>query len=241
MNKLLLTIVIRHTKNEMDKNGPPLLEFKESDFIQIDNYASTVQQRGPLLTPFILSQKFLVRPYKKDLFRLRSLFIWLVQNIRPDYHQKRNDLILLQKQSQLLQQQHEKQQIHVEMPPSTTKSTNIRQRLSKLTAHLDSTDHGDTNNDEMVEKLDAMDLLQEESNLLLESSNDYINESAGQVLETRSCKSAFGMAHLFVAMALAAGFEDAQVVHGYLKGCYQVKIQMKCDEIVILTLYCLSI
>jgi hypothetical protein len=207
----------------MDKNGPPLLQFKGNDFIQIDNYASTVQQRGPLLTPFILSQKFLVRPYKKDLFRLRSLFIWLIQNIRPEYHQKRNDLILLQRQAQLNMQQ---QQALISQ--STKPTNNIRSRLSKITLHLDSDDSATTDDLSLLEltaatqRLDAMDLLQEESNFLLEFSNDYINESADEVLEKRTCKSSFGMAHLFVAMALAAGFEDAQVVHGYLKGCHQV-------------------
>ncbi|CAO3607370.1 unnamed protein product [Mucor hiemalis] len=87
--------VLSHTENESERNGPPL-QFSESDFIQVDNYASTVQQRGPLLTPSLLSQKFLVRPYRRELFRLRALFIWLIQNIRPDYHQKRDNIMLLQ-------------------------------------------------------------------------------------------------------------------------------------------------
>lgn len=164
-----------------------------------------MQQRGPLLTPTLLSQKFLVRPYRRDLFRLRALFIWLVQNIRPEYHQKRNDLILLQKQSQL-------QPIII---PS--KSSNIRQRFSRI-AHLD--DQTDDLVEITAQRLDAINLLQEESILLLETANDHINESADEVLETRSCQSSFGMAHLFAVMAEAAGFEDAQVIHGYLKGCY---------------------
>lgn len=151
------------------------------------------------------------------MFRLRALFIWLTQNIRPDYHQKRNDLVLLHKQSQLLQQQLlQQQQSQVIMTPS--KSSNIRQRLSRI-AHSDDTNHEDTV-EFTAQKLDAMELLQEESTLLLESANDFINESGDEVLETRTCKSAFGMAHLFVTMALAAGFEEAKVIHGYLKGCY---------------------
>ena len=198
----------------------------ESDFYQVDNYASTVQQRGPLLTPSLLSQKFLVRPYRRELFRLRALFIWLVQNIRPEYHQKRNDLLLLQKQSLIHQQQQVlQQQTEIIMAPS--KSSNIRQRLSRMT-HMDDTNSHEEPMDFTAQKLDAMDLLQEESTLLLEDANDYINESADDVLETRTCKSAFGMAHLFVAMALAAGFEEAKVVHGYLKGCYQVKWAVRC-------------
>lgn len=210
-------LICSHTENESERNGPPL-QFSESDFIQVDNYASTVQQRGPLLTPSLLSQKFLVRPYRRELFRLRALFIWLIQNIRPDYHQKRDNIMLLQKQSLIQQQQlHLQQQTQIAMTPS--KSSNIRQRLSRIT-HLDDTTNHEDPNEVIAQKLDAMELLQEESTLLLESANDYINESGDDVLETRACKSSFGMAHLFVAMALAAGFEEAKVIHGYLKGCY---------------------
>lgn len=60
-----------------------------------------------------------------------------------------------------------------------------------------------------------MGLLQEEAVLL----SNYMNETAEQVLEKRTCKSAFGMARLFVDMVIAAGFEDARVIYGYLKGC----------------------
>lgn len=162
------------------------------------------------MTPILLSQKFLVRPYRNDLYKLRALFIWIIQNIRPGYHQKRNDLKLLQKQLQL----------SPTMIPSKSTSTNIRQRLSKMTQQDDT-----FTTDEEISfmcKLDAMSLLQEEYDLLSENANDYINENPDEVLETRSCKSSFGMAHLFTVMAVAAGFEDAHVVYGYLKGCYQV-------------------
>lgn len=155
-----------------------------------------MQQRGPLLTPTLLSQKFLVRPYKRDLFRLRALFIWLVQNIRPQYHQQRHDLILLQKQHQPL------------------KSSNMRQRLSRISLA------DDTIEDIGIQKFDAMDLLQEESVLLSDTACLY--ESPEEVLERRLCQSSLGMAQLFTVMAEAAGFEEAKVIVGYLKGCYQV-------------------
>ncbi|KAI9251274.1 hypothetical protein EDC94DRAFT_289493 [Helicostylum pulchrum] len=135
----------------------------------------TVQQRGPLLTPTLLSQKFLVRPYKRDLFRLRALFIWIVHNIRPDYHQKRNDLVLLQKQ--LLMQ-----------PPAAvfvpSKSSHLKQRLSRIA--LSDDHHTSDDSSTTALKLDAMDLLQEESKLLLEAANDHIRETADDVLETRT-------------------------------------------------------
>ncbi|KAI8364637.1 uncharacterized protein BYT42DRAFT_618796 [Radiomyces spectabilis] len=57
------------------------LHFSEHDFTQIDTYAANVQQRGPLLTPTILTQRFLVRPYRRELFKLRCIFVWLLQNI----------------------------------------------------------------------------------------------------------------------------------------------------------------
>jgi hypothetical protein len=183
-------------------------QYHQVDFSQVDNYASTVQQRGPLLTPTLLSQKFLVRPYRRDLFRLRALFIWVVQNIRPTYHQRRHDLLLLQMQ--------EMQEV---VPMTPSKSSQLRHRLSRMALA-----------DDVVEapsqKLDAMHLLEEEATCLLAEtmvSSNYMEESADEVLEKRVCKSAFGMAHLFVAMALAAGFEEARVIYGYLKGVLLVR------------------
>lgn len=182
------------------------------DFSHVDNYASTVQQRGPLLTPTLLSQKFLVRPYRQDLFRLRALFIWVIQNIRPTYHQRRHDLLLLQ-----LQEMHIQQQETIPIAPS--KSSNLRHRLSRMALTEDATEAPS-------QKLDAMHLLEKEATLLLAettSSSDFMEETADDVLEKRSCKSAFSMAHLFVTMALAAGFEEAQVIYGYLKGVLFVR------------------
>ncbi|CEP15458.1 hypothetical protein [Parasitella parasitica] len=206
--------ILSHTCDVSLKYGA--LQFNEADFAQIDSYASTVQQRGPLLTPAILSQKFLVRPYRKDLLRLRALFIWVVQNIRPDYHQRRNDLLLLQKQQnqQQLMQQQQQQQNQVTQPVVPSKSSNIRKRLSRI-GNSDDSSAGKNPNEITAQKLDAMNLLQEEAISLMSEtmiSSDYMEESAEAVLDKRSCKSSFGMARLFVAMALAAGFEDARVV-----------------------------
>ncbi|PHZ11104.1 uncharacterized protein RHIMIDRAFT_244952 [Rhizopus microsporus ATCC 52813] len=188
--------MLRHTRNIADKTG---LQFHESDFIQIDTYASTVQQRGPLLTPAILSQKFLVRPYRRELFRLRALFIWIIQNIRPEYHQKRTDLLLLQKQQNYLAQYYHRQ---------TEKPSLLKQRLSRIAHSAEEEDEPP-----IINRLDSMGLLQEEAVLL----SNYMNEAAEQVLKKRTCKSAFGMARLFVDMVIAAGFEDARVIYGYLK------------------------
>lgn len=69
------------TLNVADAIG---LSFSEADFEQIDIYAANVKQRGPLLTPQVLAQKFLMRPYRRDLHKIRSIFIWLIQNILMD-------------------------------------------------------------------------------------------------------------------------------------------------------------
>ncbi|CAO3697717.1 unnamed protein product [Rhizopus stolonifer] len=193
----LVNFYDRHTNDMADKTR---LHFQESHFAQIDIYASTVQQRGPLLTPTILSQKFLVRPYRRDLFRLRALFVWIVQNIRPEYHQKRNDLILLQKQQAYL----------IQYQKQMEKPSLLKQKLSK-------TSQEEENGPCLMDKLDSIDLLQEEALLLA----THFRESPEKVLGKRTCQSAFGMAHLFTDMAIAAGFEDTQIVYGYLKGCYR--------------------
>ncbi|RUP40437.1 hypothetical protein BC936DRAFT_138324 [Jimgerdemannia flammicorona] len=53
----------------------------EADFRQIDAYARNVKQRGPYLTPDVLVKKFLVRPYRHDLHKVRAIFAWIVDNI----------------------------------------------------------------------------------------------------------------------------------------------------------------
>ncbi|KAI9030690.1 hypothetical protein CLU79DRAFT_731073 [Phycomyces nitens] len=57
------------------------LEFLDTEFVQIDAYAANVHQRGQMVTPQLLSQKFLTRPYRRELHKVRSIFVWLVQNI----------------------------------------------------------------------------------------------------------------------------------------------------------------
>ncbi|KAI7873470.1 uncharacterized protein EV154DRAFT_473389 [Mucor mucedo] len=188
------------TPNDIGANPFQLLSYQNEsssatfdyDFTQIDHYASAVQQRGPLLTPVLLSQKFLVRPYKRDLFRLRALFIWLVQNIRPLYHHNH----------------HQQQQQHpaILIKPTPSKSSNIRQRLSRLVDEEELITEG-------IEQ-DTMNLLQETSHIMLLADTSY--ESAEEVLEKRSCQSSLGMATLFAVMAEAAGFES-KVIGGYLK------------------------
>ncbi|KAG0234385.1 cytokinesis protein 3 [Actinomortierella wolfii] len=61
----------------------PLPFSNASSFIQVDKLARNVNQKSPQLTPQMLSQKFLTRPYARSpLLKLRVLFIWVSENIR---------------------------------------------------------------------------------------------------------------------------------------------------------------
>ncbi|KAI7900297.1 uncharacterized protein BX663DRAFT_518198 [Cokeromyces recurvatus] len=204
--------VLLYAKNVVAEKRPSGA-FHETDFSQVDSYASTVQQRGPLMTPSILSQKFLARPYRRDLYRLRAIFIWLIQNIRPEYDQRRRGeerhLVLKQRQPPLGMTAHQKTRGVYRMithPP-------IKENLFVSPSDLN------TLTEEPPSRLDTMDSLEQEA--LLTSSISFeenrIKETAKEVLEKRSCKTALGMANLFIEMVKAAGFEDAYIIYGYLK------------------------
>ena len=63
-------------------------DFHDNEFAHIDTYTANVKQRGPMLTPTLLATKFLARPYRHDLHKVRAIFIWILQNISIDnnYH-----------------------------------------------------------------------------------------------------------------------------------------------------------
>lgn len=122
-----------HLRDTVPVGEQLTLEFEEQDFVQIDTYAANVNQRGPMLTPALLAQKFLTRPYRRELFRIRSIFVWLMHNI-------------------------------------AIKDVGVK------------------------------------------------NESTDKVLADRSVATPLGLASLLVEMAVAAGFTDAHLVHGYLRG-----------------------
>ncbi|CDH59000.1 sh3 domain protein [Lichtheimia corymbifera JMRC:FSU:9682] len=75
-------LILSHTLPVADELG--LDDDDPHDYTQIDTYAANVNQRGPMLTPSILAQKFLARPYRRDLYKIRSIFTWVVQNITRD-------------------------------------------------------------------------------------------------------------------------------------------------------------
>jgi hypothetical protein len=156
----------------------------------------------------LLSQKFLTRPYhRNDLFKLRVLFVWLIQNIRPEYHQNRqHDLRLLK----MKEQQQQKPVL-----PTPSKSSNLRQRLG-LDSSIPDIQYQQQQQQQFIDQinLNSINLLQEESHIITSILEE---EDAADVLESRSCRSAVGMANLFYEMAIAAGIQDCRVVYGHLK------------------------
>jgi hypothetical protein len=171
----------------------------------MDTYATSVQQIGPTLTPQTLSQKFLVRPYRRDLYRLRIIYIWIIQNIA--IIDQRND---------------DKTTCSANGPSQQQPAPKITFR-QRFTPRKSTTSSLTTDPDDDLERpaLDVMhgDGLLPEGGTDVDSFDDWLfSESAQQVLLHRACSSSIGMANLFSEMATAAGFHDTRVVYGYLRG-----------------------
>ncbi|KAG0269610.1 cytokinesis protein 3 [Actinomortierella ambigua] len=74
---------LKFSYNLKDAHGGTGLEIIPSSFTQADKLARNVNQKSSQLTPQILSQKYLTRPYARSpLLKLRVLFIWVSENIR---------------------------------------------------------------------------------------------------------------------------------------------------------------
>ncbi|KAI8336210.1 hypothetical protein BC941DRAFT_428603 [Chlamydoabsidia padenii] len=180
----------------------------------MDTYATSVQQIGPTLTPQMLSQKFLVRPYRRDLYRLRIIYIWIIQNIaiidqRTGQQQQGGDN---KTTTSGINQQQQQQQI-------ASSKISFRQRFSarRNTTLSSYTDHDDELEPPTMDVMHGDGLLPE-GGTDVDSFDDWLySESAQQVLLHRACSSSIGMANLFCEMATAAGFHDARVVYGYLR------------------------
>ncbi|KAG0006906.1 cytokinesis protein 3 [Modicella reniformis] len=80
--------VLKKCQVMRDANAGPgattgAIDFGLSTFVQVDKVARNVNQRGNHLTPQLLSQKYLTRPYSKSpLSKLRVLFVWVSENIK---------------------------------------------------------------------------------------------------------------------------------------------------------------
>ncbi|KAF9385213.1 cytokinesis protein 3 [Podila verticillata] len=175
------------------------LDFGPSAFVQVDKVARNINQRGTHMTPQLLSQKYLTRPYSKSpLFKLRVLFVWVSENIRLEGGPMRDvsggryklgpagDHLAAVAAAQAMGG-----------PASAVNSPNSRPTSLVPPAAVFMTG---------IEEY-SRGFLQEDS-----------PELAQDVLTSRNCKTGEGFANLFAEMALAAGIEDVGVVKGYIRG-----------------------
>ncbi|KAF9109980.1 cytokinesis protein 3 [Mortierella sp. AM989] len=172
------------------------LDFGPNAFVQVDKVARNVNQRGPHMTPQLLSQKYLTRPYSKSpLSKLRVLFVWVSENIRLEGGPTRDvsggryklgpggeymeGLAVLANGNAA--EQSPSLRPGATVPPPAVFMAGVEEYVRGF--------------------------IQEDT-----------PELAQDVLTTRTCKTGEGFANLFAEMALAAGIEDVGVVKGYIKG-----------------------
>ncbi|KAF9332638.1 cytokinesis protein 3 [Podila minutissima] len=173
------------------------LDFGPGVFVQVDKVARNINQRGPHMTPQLLSQKYLTRPYSKSpLFKLRVLFVWVSENIR------------------------------LEGGPTRDVSGG-RYKLGPAGDHLAAAAHamgglGSAANSPSSRPGSLVPPAAVFMTGIEEYSRGFLQEDspelAQDVLTSRFCKTGEGFANLFAEMALAAGIEDVGVVKGYIRG-----------------------
>jgi transglutaminase/protease-like cytokinesis protein 3 len=78
----LLTFAFKFSNTWEESDPGRHLSFRESDFNQVDTYARNVRQNGTTITPEQLATKYVVRPYRRDIQKVRAIFIWIIENIR---------------------------------------------------------------------------------------------------------------------------------------------------------------
>ncbi|KAG0077384.1 cytokinesis protein 3, partial [Podila epicladia] len=177
------------------------LDFSPGVFVQVDKVARNINQRGPHMTPQLLSQKYLTRPYSKSpLFKLRVLFVWVSENIRLEGGHTRD-------------------------------VSGGRYKLGPAGDHLATVTHAMGGPGSAVNCPNSrpgsfvppaavfMTGIEEYSRGFLQEDSP---ELAQDVLTSRICKTGEGFANLFAEMALAAGIEDVGVVKGYIRGSMDV-------------------
>ncbi|KAF9133572.1 cytokinesis protein 3 [Linnemannia schmuckeri] len=178
-----------------------LLDVGPAAFIQVDKVARNVNQRGPHMTPQLLSQKYLTRPYSKaPLSKLRVLFVWVSENIRLEGGPGRDvsgGRYKLGPGSE---------------PMSTTQSTG---NAAGESPSLRAGSNNGVGSPSSSAAAACMTGPEDYSRGLLQEDSP---ELAQEVLSSRTCKTGEGFANLFAEMALAAGIEDVGVVKGYIKG-----------------------
>ncbi|KAF9427912.1 cytokinesis protein 3 [Entomortierella beljakovae] len=173
-----------------------ILDFGPNTFAQVDKVARNVNQRGNHLTPQILSQKYLTRPYSKSpISKLRVIFVWVSENIRLEGGPTRD----VSGGRFKLGPAGDYMAARAALANGNTvgESPSLRSGATAPPPAVFMTG---------VEEY-ARGFIQEDT-----------PELAQDVLTTRTCKTGEGFANLFAEMALAAGIDDVGVVKGYIKG-----------------------
>ncbi|KAF9396274.1 cytokinesis protein 3 [Mortierella sp. AD011] len=174
-----------------------MLEYEPSAFVQIDKVARNVNQRGPHITPQLLSQKYLTRPYSKSpISKLRVLFTWVSENIRLEGGPTRD------------------------VSGGRYKLGPAGEYMATLTGLASGC--GSAAGESSSLRSAALAPPPAE---FMAGAEEYAGgflqdtpELAQDVLTSRTSKTGEGFANLFAEMALAAGIEDVGVVKGYVKG-----------------------
>ncbi|KAF9570881.1 cytokinesis protein 3 [Mortierella alpina] len=173
-----------------------LLDFGSNAFVQVDKVARNVNQRGPHMTPQLLSQKYLTRPYSKaPLSKLRVLFVWVSENIRLEGGTTRD----------VSGGRYKLGPAGEHLSPSLSAAATILGNESPTTRSGACTPPASV----------FMAGVEEYARGFLQEGTP---ELAQEVLTSRTSKTGEGFANLFAEMALAAGIEDVGVVKGYVKG-----------------------
>ncbi|CAO3567322.1 unnamed protein product [Mortierella alpina] len=174
-----------------------VLDFGPNAFVQVDKVARNVNQRGPHMTPQLLSQKYLTRPYSKaPLSKLRVLFVWVSENIRLEGGTTRDVSGGRYKLGPVGEH------------PSTSLTAAAAAGIGSESPTIRS---GACTPPPSV----FMAGVEEYARGFLQEGTP---ELAQEVLTSRTSKTGEGFANLFAEMALAAGIEDVGVVKGYVKG-----------------------
>ncbi|KAF9902344.1 cytokinesis protein 3 [Linnemannia zychae] len=176
-----------------------LLDFGPAAFAQVDKVARNVNQRGPHMTPQILSQKYLTRPYSKaPLSKLRVLFVWVSENIRLEGGPTRDV-----------------SGGRYKLGPGTDSTSSSQSNTGESPSLRAGVNSGIGSSSPSSGAAAWMAGQDEYSRGLLREDSP---ELAQEVLASRISKTGEGFANLFAEMALAAGIEDVGVVKGYIKG-----------------------
>ncbi|KAG0202296.1 cytokinesis protein 3 [Mortierella sp. GBA30] len=180
-----------------------ILDFGPNAFVQVDKVARNVNQRGPHMTPQLLSQKYLTRPYSKaPLSKLRVLFIWVSENIRLEGGPTRDVSGGRYKLGPAGD--------HLATSAAVTAANG-----SNSPSILSGTSSSSATASPSAGAAAFMTGVDEYARGFLQEG---IPELAQDVLTNRTSRTGEGFANLFAEMALAAGIEDVGVVKGYVKG-----------------------